>query len=332
MSESPAKPGGTSSEDNPAVAVVAVAEESTSATAGIKVPPALLREDVVENAVDDSEDLPDEVCIEATRTSNYNQRHHNNRPPGRLGRVQEIVPFPFLPNVRPLTISDLESCVALEDASFSNPAHRCTREKFEYRLSVCPELSLGLFCTIAPDKAEGFEIDTLPPAHPVETGRENNAKSVLMAHIVATRSCDHFVTDKSMDYPRDFRTNKRNTSGLGHQEGGNTVFIHSFAVHPKLQGCGIGKLLMNSYLQQLKNSECATRCSLICQDYLITFYERFGFLNLGQNMAEFGGGGWHDMTISINSRGGKAPKKTRPKSQPKSQPGPGRAVKSENKV
>ncbi|KAF3067490.1 Polyamine N-acetyltransferase 1 [Daldinia childiae] len=295
MSESPAKPGGAS--DNPAVA--ATDETIIAGAAGIKVPVSLLREDVVENAVDDSEDLPDDDFIKATQTKNYTQRHHHNRPPGRLGRVQELVPFPFLPNVRPLTISDLESCVALEDAAFADPAHRATREKFEYRLSVCPELCLGLFCTVAPDKTEGFEIDTLPTAHPVETGRENGAKSVLMAHIVATRSHDEIVTDKAMDYPRDFRTNKRNTTGLGHQEAGGTICIHSFAVHPKLQGCGLGKLLMKSYLQQLRNSECALRCSLICRGYLVTFYERFGFLHLGESSVKFGGGGWHNMSLSI---------------------------------
>lgn len=125
MSESPARPGGVS--DNPAVA--ATDESAGAGTAGIKVPISLFREDVVENAVDDSEDLPDDDFIEATQTKNYTQRHHHNRPPGRLGRVQELVPFPFLPNVRPLAISDLDSCVALEDAAFADPAHRATREK-----------------------------------------------------------------------------------------------------------------------------------------------------------------------------------------------------------
>lgn len=36
------------------------------------------------------------------------------------------------PSTRLLTISDLESCVALEDAAFESPQERCTREK------VCP--------------------------------------------------------------------------------------------------------------------------------------------------------------------------------------------------
>ncbi|KAI1807143.1 acyl-CoA N-acyltransferase [Daldinia bambusicola] len=300
MSETPGE-----SSDSPAVAdAVAVAVNVTVTDTGASVSTKVQKDplsidDVTENAVDDSEDLPDDDCIEATQTKNYTQRHHHNRPPGRLGRAQELVPFPFLPNVRPLTISDLESCVALENAAFADPAHRGTREKFEYRLSVCPELCLGLFCTIPPDKLGNFEIDTFPSAHPVETGREDGAKSVLMAHIVSTRSHNDVVTDKNMDYPRDFRTNKRNTTNLGHQEGGSTICIHSFAVHPKLQGCGLGKILMKSYLQQLRNSDCAERCSLICQNYLVTFYERFGFLHQGPSSAAFGGGGWHDMSLSI---------------------------------
>lgn len=33
------------------------------------------------------------------------------------------------PYTRPLTISDLDSCVALENAAFQNPAERCSPEK-----------------------------------------------------------------------------------------------------------------------------------------------------------------------------------------------------------
>ena len=33
------------------------------------------------------------------------------------------------PYTRPLTISDLESCVALEEVAFTNPEERATREK-----------------------------------------------------------------------------------------------------------------------------------------------------------------------------------------------------------
>ncbi|OTA97291.1 hypothetical protein M434DRAFT_295243 [Hypoxylon sp. CO27-5] len=278
------------------------AREAAAAAAAV-----VAAEGIDGSAVDDSEDLPDDDVDEAKETSSYGARRGSGSGSaggganggGKYARIREILPFAFHPNVRPLSISDLESCVVLENAAFENPEHRCSREKFEYRLSTCPELSMGLFCTIVPAKAQGFEIDTFETAHPAETGRDDGSRSVLVAHIVATKSHDTRVTDESMDYPRDFRTNKNKHSSLGHQEGGKTVCIHSLAVHPKLHGCHLGKLILKAYLQQLKNADIAERCSLICQDYLIPFYERFGFECLGESSASFGGGGWYDMTLQI---------------------------------
>ena len=78
-----------------------------------------------EGAIDDSEDLDDETA------HNQQIRSETRRRQSRMGdsRIQLLLPVRFSPNIRPLTISDLESCVALENASFSNPGHRCTREK-----------------------------------------------------------------------------------------------------------------------------------------------------------------------------------------------------------
>lgn len=125
---------------------------------------------------------------------------------------------------------------------------------------------MGLFCTVTPGNAKDFDIETLKTAKPVETGRDDGAVSVLFAHIVSTRTTADVVTDASMDYPRDFRTNRPNKSALGHQEGGRNVAIHSLAVHPKLQGCGLGKLILKAYMQQINNSGTADRLSLIAQD------------------------------------------------------------------
>ncbi|KAI1775250.1 acyl-CoA N-acyltransferase [Hypoxylon cercidicola] len=322
-----------------------------------------------ETAVDDTEDLfDDDVVEEKRKTGGYTRRRQSNHRSGRNGaaasrkfaKVEAVLPFSFHPNIQPLTISDLDSCVALEEAAFADPAHRCTREKvrcflsrtvsarplffsscylkccspvcirhrdiprcfrhllilphdydstnvariFEYRLTTCPELCLGLFCTVVPSeiKDTDFEISTLPTAHPVETGRADGAKSVLLAHIVSTRSNDMVVTDAAMDYPRDFRTLKgRNDTGLGHQANGKTVCLHSVAVHPKVQGCGLGKLIMKAYLQQQKGSAAAQRCALICQEHLVKYYERFHFEHLGLSLATFGGGGWHDMLVAVHN-------------------------------
>ncbi|KAI1840086.1 hypothetical protein JX265_013000 [Neoarthrinium moseri] len=256
-----------------------------------------------DDAIDDTEDLDDEF-VEIQKTISGSRRRLS-KSNGDV-KVQEVLPFPFLPNVRPLTISDLESCVALENAAFANPDHRCSQEKFEYRLSSCPELCMGLFCTVSPASAKGWEIETCKPAKPVETGRDDGAVSVLLAHVVGTRSHDELVTDAAMDYPRDYRTAKPNKTALGHQEDGHTVAIHSLAVHPKLQGCGLGKLIMKAYMQQIHNSGTARRISLISQGYLVNYYTRFGFVHKGESSAAFGGGGWHDLTITL---GGPSPKR-----------------------
>lgn len=122
---------------------------------------------------------------------------------------------------------------------------------------------MGLFVTMPSGKAQEVDIDTVRTAWPVETGRDR--LSVLLAHVVATKCEGHVITDDAMDYPRDFRTIKANSTNLGHQESGRTVALHSLAVHPKVQGCGLAKLLMKSYMQQVHSSGTADQISLICQ-------------------------------------------------------------------
>jgi GNAT superfamily N-acetyltransferase len=135
----------------------------------------------------------------------------------------------------------------------------------------------------------------LASAKPVETHRADGAVSVLLAHIVSTASLNETVTDSDMGFPADWRTRGGKSTELGHQESGRTIALHSLAVAPKLQGCGVGKMIVKAYIQQMNNSGLADRVALLCQDYLMNYYERFGFQSKGASPAQFGGGGWHDM-------------------------------------
>jgi hypothetical protein len=72
-------------------------------------------------------------------------------------------------------------------------------------------------------------------------------------------------------------------------------------------------MIVKAYIQQMNNSGLADRIALLCQDvclflsgvswliidnfpqYLVNYYERFGFQSKGASPAQFGGGGWHDM-------------------------------------
>ncbi|KAE9571044.1 Polyamine N-acetyltransferase 1 [Colletotrichum fructicola] len=249
-------------------------------------------------AIDDSDD-GDESYVEAQRIRSEQKQ---KRPQTDSLRVQEIFPVHFSPLVQPLTSSSVESCVVLENAAFPNPDYRATREKFEYRLSTCSDICSGIFCSIVPSEAKDkdFALETLPVANPVETGRANGAVLALCAHVVSTLGNGPVVTDADMSYPVNWRDQESSkSSGLGHQVMGRTVCLHSFAVAPKLQGCGLGKLMMKSYLQQINNSGVADRVALICQDYLVSYYKRFGFRHLGESRASFAGGGWNDMVIDL---------------------------------
>ncbi|TGJ79099.1 hypothetical protein E0Z10_g9662 [Xylaria hypoxylon] len=262
-----------------------------------EVPSSSSAEDDDDDAVDDTEDLPDEFVHIQKNISSERRRRQSKQTHG----IQVLLPFPFSPLIRPLTISDLESCIALEGAAFANPAHRCSRDKFIYRLTACPELCMGVFCTVVPSKIENWEIDTLHTAHTVETGRDDAAVSVLLAHIVATRSNDGVVTDAAMSYPHGNNTARSDGLKTGHQETGRTVCLHSLAVHPKLQGVGMGKLIVKAYMQQIKNSKLADRVALICREYLVNYYKRFGFSHAGPSESNLSGGGWHNMVRRLET-------------------------------
>lgn len=52
---------------------------------------------------------------------------------------------------------------------------------------------------------------------------------------------------------------------------------------------------MKAYLQRMESHSVADRVALIAHDYLVPYYEQFGFVNKGESAAQFGGGGWIDM-------------------------------------
>ncbi|KAK3306645.1 uncharacterized protein B0T15DRAFT_492178 [Chaetomium strumarium] len=250
-----------------------------------------------DQAVDESSDVDGDFA-ELQKMLSQKRRAAKDSPETRL---REALPFitEFVPFIRPLTVSDVDSCIALENACFSNPAHRASPEKLEYRLTVCPELSLGIFLTVIPEQANDLGIETLPHAKPVETGRADGAVSMLLAHIVSSRCRGDIVTDSDMDYPKDWRNQKSRAAEVGHQESGTTVGLHSLAVLPRLHRSGLGQMIMKAYLDQMRGYGVVNRVALICQDHLVSYYERLGFKNLGESKAQFGGGGWNDMVYDI---------------------------------
>ena len=107
------------------------------------------------------------------------------------------------------------------------------------------------------------------------------------------------IPDPSSSDPPDPR--------LGHKEEGRTVCIHSLAVLPAFQGRGLGKTLLEAYLQRIESHGVAEHVALIAHEHLIPYYERFGFVNRGESECKFGGGGWFDMVKDLDPGDATAP-------------------------
>lgn len=82
---------------------------------------------------------------------------------------------------------------------------------------------------------------------------------------MSTMGKNPVVTDNDMEYPRNWRDPSA-PKDVGNQLDGRTVCVHSLAVSRKLQGTGLGKLAMASYIQIINESGVADRIALLCQD------------------------------------------------------------------
>ncbi len=81
---------------------------------------------------------PNSVTTERSQSPNQQEeisptsersRQFINIPEDQQRKAPTNLNLNLHPYTRPLTISDLESCVALENAAFTNPEERATREK-----------------------------------------------------------------------------------------------------------------------------------------------------------------------------------------------------------
>ncbi|KAF5856855.1 hypothetical protein ETB97_006641 [Aspergillus alliaceus] len=127
-------------------------------------------------------------------------------------------------------------------------------------------------------------------------------RPTLVGHIVATRTSTPFVTDKSMQLPANWETERmtvENGETVGHDEYGGTIAIHSLAVSPEHQGKQVASTLMKSYIQRIREAQIAERLSLIAHDHLVPFYESFGFENRGPSKCKFGSGGWTNLVLDF---------------------------------
>ncbi|MCJ1313875.1 hypothetical protein MMC25_007555 [Agyrium rufum] len=233
------------------------------------------------------------------------------------------------PYVSTLTLADLESCVALENAAFPE-TERASREKLIYRLSTCPELCLGLYSTIK-EPTTDTEIVVYKNGRPPDSTKPDH-RAVLIAHVIATLTTAPAVTDASMEIPPDFKpeldesgkppvpakdappvpskempsssdTSASKVSAVsdrpGNQVEGRTLAIHSVAVLPSYQNRGLGRTLFLSFLQRMEGSGITDKAALLARSNLIQWYTKLGFANMGSSEVKFASGGWNEMVKEL---------------------------------
>lgn len=81
----------------------------------------------------------------------------------------------------------------------------------------------------------------------------------------------------------------------GHREQGRTLAVHSVAVLPEYQGRGVGKTILQAYLQRMNSAGIADRVALLAHRPLCEFYRKQGFTDDGANESKLYGGGWINM-------------------------------------
>ncbi|KAK0362384.1 hypothetical protein LTR91_022674 [Friedmanniomyces endolithicus] len=265
-----------------------------------------------EEVVDDGAEsgpssAPMDAVDEARMFRSLMKRHNTAGGGGGMNsKRDEIHPY-----TQTLSLSDIESCILLEEATFP-PEERCTREKFHYRLRHCGELSLGIFTSLTDST-----VPTAATASPVYSGAPKR-KSVLLGHIIATKTTNPTVKDEDMAVPSSSSSSSTPTVNpasesnstsappsspaaprSGHKEEGRTLAIHSLAILPQYQRHGLGRTLLQAYLQRMESHAIGDRAALIAHEGLVPFYERFGFVNQGRSGVEFAGGGWWDMVREL---------------------------------
>ncbi|KAJ4324244.1 hypothetical protein N0V84_003947 [Fusarium piperis] len=248
-------------------------------------------------AIDDSCDADEEMVTSKRNIAQLRIQKRNSE----AGLLKKVIPFHWAPMLSPLTENDIATCVTLENAALSDPRHRSLPEKIEYRIRKSGGVCYGLFNTYRPNDAKDWTITTLQHSRPVESGRYDHAKHVMFVHILATLGTHPVVTDADMAMPENWRDPSAcQGSPLGHQSTGRTICLHSFVVCPEVQGVGIGKTAMTSYLQLMNESGMADRVALICQPYAIPFYKCFGFRDIGLSTEALAGQGWHAMVLDLS--------------------------------
>lgn len=84
----------------------------------------------------------------------------------------------------------------------------------------------------------------------------------------------------------------------GHNPNGKNQTIFGLLVDPRYQKKGIAASLMN-YMMETARQAGRKKMILTCKEYLIKYYEGFGYVNQGVSNSTHGGAVWYDMMAAL---------------------------------
>lgn len=213
--------------------------------------------------------------------------------------------------IRPLSLEDLDQAVALELLCFAEN-EAASRDLIRYRLSVCPELSSGIFLRLYGGKYQdknpgpttshdnktflGSDQDYVPDSKSlIENER-------LIGHIFLTKLHGDRIQEADMKIPEEFLKNgSRRSTDVGHFEASDVIGLHLIAIHPEFRGKKLATLLLHDYKQKLANQQVGSKITLLARPELVSFYEDLGFENKGKSSFHYGGEEWIDMDAKLES-------------------------------
>jgi len=202
---------------------------------------------------------------------------------GRRGRAVSHATLDVLhPIAHNLTAGDLDSCISLEKDAFQ-AGHRHHPSHIQYCLSHCSAISLGLFTSTH----EAMSTATYQYARSPDSF-EPERKAALVAHIIATKTTNSALADQDLQPG-------------GHTEEGRTIVIQSFGVLLAYRQNGLGSMLLNSYIQRVREADCAERIVVLANEELIKFYQGLGFVMVGDSKVTSTTDHWYDMVIEMKN-------------------------------
>lgn len=89
---------------------------------------------------------------------------------------------------------------------------------------------------------------------------------------------------------------------VGHEQNGANIVIFSLAVLPEFQKQGVAKQLLLQFIEVSKKLD-KQKIMLICKSNLVDYYQKYGFVYIGESASTHGGCKWHEMIMPLQPSG-----------------------------